>query len=206
MATRALHPTEDLLVSASYDDTIHTWAENDDDWYCKETLTGHTNKDTNEDGSEYGLAVMTISPVNVHIHEDIDGTYIEFFTYKKLSFDVREIPEVSWEHCKGKEKHTMGNGGVHQKTAKELYSNTARADVQVKQVVRRYAEADQDIITWVARLTPTEIKHKILRGPSGNQKVSTIGDACAPAMFSNLPDKEARLRYDPSSLRALPAF
>ncbi|RLN85787.1 hypothetical protein BBJ28_00016607 [Nothophytophthora sp. Chile5] len=33
------HPTEDLLLSASYDDTIRVWAENDDDWYCKETLT-----------------------------------------------------------------------------------------------------------------------------------------------------------------------
>uniref|UniRef100_M4C0Y6 Probable cytosolic iron-sulfur protein assembly protein CIAO1 homolog n=1 Tax=Hyaloperonospora arabidopsidis (strain Emoy2) TaxID=559515 RepID=M4C0Y6_HYAAE len=37
----AWHPTEDLLVSTSYDDTIRVWAENEDDWYCKETLSGH---------------------------------------------------------------------------------------------------------------------------------------------------------------------
>ena len=35
------HPTQDLLVSTSYDNTIRVWAENEDDWYCKETLTGH---------------------------------------------------------------------------------------------------------------------------------------------------------------------
>ncbi|GLE00463.1 hypothetical protein PINS_up009220 [Pythium insidiosum] len=44
------HPTEDILFSASYDDTIRIWAENDDDWYCKETLTGHSS-------TVWGLAV-----------------------------------------------------------------------------------------------------------------------------------------------------
>ncbi|KAJ0412497.1 hypothetical protein ATCC90586_006864 [Pythium insidiosum] len=44
------HPTEDVLFSASYDDTIRIWAENDDDWYCKETLSGHAS-------TVWGLAV-----------------------------------------------------------------------------------------------------------------------------------------------------
>ncbi|KAG4063126.1 hypothetical protein PC123_g2068 [Phytophthora cactorum] len=79
---------------------------------------------------------------------DFDGNYMEFFTYKEVPFDVRETTEVSWDHWKGMEKHIMGNGGLYQKTAKdldqpytiiedftkELYSNTARADVQVSQL------------------------------------------------------------------------
>jgi WD40 repeat protein len=28
-------------VSCSYDDTIKLWSEGDDDWYCRQTLTGH---------------------------------------------------------------------------------------------------------------------------------------------------------------------
>jgi WD40 repeat protein len=37
------HPAEDILVSASYDDTIKVWREDQDDWYCAATLRGHTS-------------------------------------------------------------------------------------------------------------------------------------------------------------------
>src|SRR5690606_41162894 len=30
-----------LLASASYDDTIKIWRDDDDDWYCSATLEGH---------------------------------------------------------------------------------------------------------------------------------------------------------------------
>ena len=36
------HPTnESELLSASYDNSIKVWSEQDDDWYCVQTLTGH---------------------------------------------------------------------------------------------------------------------------------------------------------------------
>ncbi|CAG8487749.1 7761_t:CDS:2 [Ambispora gerdemannii] len=35
------HPSEELLASASYDDTIKIWKEDEDDWYCSDTLEGH---------------------------------------------------------------------------------------------------------------------------------------------------------------------
>lgn len=57
---------------------------------------------------------------------------------------------------------------------KELFSNCARADVQVKQVIRRYVEGDRDIIIWVARLTPVEIKHKMLRGLTYNLRGQVV--------------------------------
>ena len=39
------HPSEDVLLSASYDDTIKVWREDDGggDWYCAQTLTGHAS-------------------------------------------------------------------------------------------------------------------------------------------------------------------
>jgi len=37
------HPTEPLLFSASYDDTVRVWAEQVDDWGCVAVLSGHTN-------------------------------------------------------------------------------------------------------------------------------------------------------------------
>ena len=36
-------PNENRLVSCSYDDTIKFWEEDDDDWFCSETLVGHTS-------------------------------------------------------------------------------------------------------------------------------------------------------------------
>ena len=32
-----------LLFSASYDDTIKIWKEDNDDWVCIQTLVGHTS-------------------------------------------------------------------------------------------------------------------------------------------------------------------
>jgi WD40 repeat protein len=34
------HPNGELLVSASYDDSIKLWADNDDEWICVQTLSG----------------------------------------------------------------------------------------------------------------------------------------------------------------------
>jgi len=37
------HPQLDLLFSTSYDDSIKIWAEEAGDWYCANTLEGHTS-------------------------------------------------------------------------------------------------------------------------------------------------------------------
>lgn len=37
------HPSEPVLVSASYDDTARVWAEQVEDWGCVDILNGHTN-------------------------------------------------------------------------------------------------------------------------------------------------------------------
>jgi WD40 repeat protein len=39
----AWHPKLEILASASYDDTIKIWKEDEDDWYCADTLEGHTS-------------------------------------------------------------------------------------------------------------------------------------------------------------------
>lgn len=54
-----------------------------------------------------GLANMTISPGDVHIREDFDGKYMEFFTYKELPFGLQETQEVAWDHWKGMERATV---------------------------------------------------------------------------------------------------
>lgn len=47
---------------------------------------------------------------------------------------------------------------VVEEFTKEVYSNNSRADVKMKQVVRRFVEPDRDVVIWVASIAPTEIK------------------------------------------------
>eukprot|EP01122_Echinamoeba_exundans_P010395 TRINITY_DN3888_c0_g1_i1.p1 TRINITY_DN3888_c0_g1~~TRINITY_DN3888_c0_g1_i1.p1 ORF type:complete len:332 (+),score=39.18 TRINITY_DN3888_c0_g1_i1:183-1178(+) len=35
------HPSQELLVSCSYDDTLKVWLDDEDDWFCSETLSAH---------------------------------------------------------------------------------------------------------------------------------------------------------------------
>ena len=37
------HPVSPILFSCSYDDTIKIWKEDNEEWYCSETLTGHSS-------------------------------------------------------------------------------------------------------------------------------------------------------------------
>lgn len=40
----AWHPGGEVLVSASYDDTIKLWVDADDEWVCVQTLSGTTRQ------------------------------------------------------------------------------------------------------------------------------------------------------------------
>ncbi|KAG6614139.1 M96 mating-specific protein family [Phytophthora cinnamomi] len=108
-----------------------------------------------------GLATMDTPTNDVHIREGVDGRYLEFFANKVMPFGLRDTAEAAWDHFKGAEKH-CGNGGLYEKAAKkldqpftvieeftkELYSNSSRADIKVKQIVRRYVETERDIIVY----------------------------------------------------------
>ncbi|KAE8965250.1 hypothetical protein PR003_g29882 [Phytophthora rubi] len=109
------------------------------------------------------------------------GKYLEFSTYKDVPYELKAATEAVWDHFKGVEKH-LGVGSIYEKAAKnldepytivedfsiEIYSNSSRADYKTKQVVRRYVEADRDIVIWVSHATPVELKHKLLSGLAYN--------------------------------------
>uniref|UniRef100_H3HCD5 Uncharacterized protein n=1 Tax=Phytophthora ramorum TaxID=164328 RepID=H3HCD5_PHYRM len=95
-----------------------------------------------------GLAAMAISPTEVHMREGVNGKYrcLEFFSYKILPFELNATTEATWAYFKGVEKH-LGYGNLYNKAAK---------------VIRRYVEADRDVVIRVYRAVPVEIKHKLL--------------------------------------------
>lgn len=44
MKTVVWHPSGEVLVSCSYDDSIKLWMENDDEWICVQTINGKREK------------------------------------------------------------------------------------------------------------------------------------------------------------------
>ena len=50
------HPQGEVLVSASYDDSIKLWVEEDDEWICAQTLAGVWQLWGRVDGGEGRLA------------------------------------------------------------------------------------------------------------------------------------------------------
>ncbi|CAH0476203.1 unnamed protein product [Peronospora belbahrii] len=179
---------------------------------------------------ETGLATMDIPTEDVHIREGDGGNYLEFFANKVLPFGLRATTEAAWDHFKGLEKH-CGNGELYEKAAmnlnqpytiiedftKEVYSNNSRADMLMKQIVRRYVEPNRDVVIFVCRGSPIEIKHKVIAGSTYHLR-SYVVTKKAP---SSTPDHELSLlqfcsrisidkdpgvAYDPVHIRALTRF
>jgi hypothetical protein len=177
-----------------------------------------------------GLSRMVDTSDDVHIREEGDGTYSEAFSNKVLHFGLRAAMEATWEHFKGSEKH-LGNGNIYEKTArdldepytvveeftKELFSRRSHVDIKVKQVIRRYLEPDRDVVIWVARVSPAEIKHKMLRGLTYHLR----GYAVTKRSVASTPDHEvsqlqccsmisidpeAAIRFSHENLRSLSNF
>ncbi|KAG6609695.1 M96 mating-specific protein family [Phytophthora cinnamomi] len=180
--------------------------------------------------ADNGLADMVVSPSDVHIREGVGGKYLELFANKILPFKLSDAKEAAWDHFKGIKKHAC-NGSVYTKSAKnlnepytiiedftkELYSNNSRADIKVKQVVRRYVERDRDVVIWMSHVSPTEIKHKMLRGLAYHLRgyaltkrspASTPGRELSQLQFCSLIslDQEPGTRYDPANARVLINF
>ncbi|KAH7481974.1 uncharacterized protein KRP23_5150 [Phytophthora ramorum] len=90
---------------------------------------------------------------------------------------LQDATQATWEHFRGSDKH-MGNGSVYEKTAKdvnvpftileaftkEMHSNSARADANMKQVVRRYVEPEREVVVAVVSVTPAQVRNKLLNG------------------------------------------
>ncbi|GMF45810.1 unnamed protein product [Phytophthora fragariaefolia] len=179
---------------------------------------------------ETGLATMDIPTEDVHIREGVGGKYLEFFANKVLPFGLKDTTAAAWDHFKGVEKH-CGNGELYEKAAmnldqpytiiedftKEVYSNSSRADMQMKQIVRRYVEADRDVVIFVCRVNPIEIKHKAIAGLTYHLRgyvVTKRSPASTPEHELSMLqfcsrisiDKEPGVVYDPVHVRALTRF
>ncbi|GMF17923.1 unnamed protein product [Phytophthora lilii] len=99
----------------------------------------------------------------------------------------------------------------------ELFAGNSSTDVRVKQIIRRYVEADRELIVWVATIAPIEIKRKAFAGLTShhrNYAVIKRAKASTPERELSLLqlvshvtlDSQEGTMYDPMYIRALTDF
>jgi len=95
------HPTKELLFSASYDDSIKIWREEEDDWYCVTTLTEHSKTVWDIAFNQNGDKLASVSgDKKIIIWEISDPTFenvSEWRVYQNLeNCHERDIYSVDW--------------------------------------------------------------------------------------------------------------
>ncbi|KAH7459605.1 uncharacterized protein KRP23_15164 [Phytophthora ramorum] len=115
-----------------------------------------------------GLKFLETACTNAQMREGPQGMYVDIFTNKMLPFNFNTAAEAVWSHFRGSEKH---RGNLYENFSKDLESssdtvaemfaiefmaNDLAADFRVKQVVRRYMEADRQVVVWVSTASALE--------------------------------------------------
>ncbi|KAE9002297.1 hypothetical protein PR003_g19255 [Phytophthora rubi] len=175
-----------------------------------------------------GLDAMEMTQQDLHMREGVDDMYLEVFSNKVMPFGLHATAEATWNYFKGSEKH---RGNLYAKAAqsldtpytiiehfsKELFAGNSSTDVRVKQIIRRYVEADRELVVWVATITPIEIKRKALAGlMSHHRNYAVIKRAKASTSEQELSllqlvshvtlDTKEGTIYDPKYIRVLTDF
>ncbi|KAG2983272.1 hypothetical protein PC110_g18925 [Phytophthora cactorum] len=160
------------------------------------------------------LASMDISTHDVHIGEGVGGKYLEFFANKALPFPLQQTSEAAWDHHKGVDKH-WGNGRLYEKATKSLDQPYTVLEDFTKEML--YCTQNRDIILFVSKVSPIEIKNKAivgltyhLRGYVVTKKspVSAPGHDLSLLQFCSRIsiDKDPGVSYSPNHIRALTRF
>uniref|UniRef100_H3HCD4 M96 mating-specific protein family n=1 Tax=Phytophthora ramorum TaxID=164328 RepID=H3HCD4_PHYRM len=163
-----------------------------------------------------GLATMEMTQQDLHMREGV------------MPFGLHATAEATWNYFKGSEKH---RGNLYAKAAqsldtpytiiehfsKELFAGNSSTDVRVKQIIRRYVEADREVVVWVATIAPIEIKRKALAGLISHHRnyavIKRAKDSTPERELSLLQlvahvtlDTQEGTIYDPKYIRALTDF
>jgi WD40 repeat protein len=98
------HPTEDILISASYDDTVKIYRNdpNDGDWACTGTLEGHESTVWSVDFDSTGDRIVSVSDDrSVRIWTKLKGKDRWSCVSKLEGYHQRPIYDVSWSKTNG---------------------------------------------------------------------------------------------------------
>ncbi|RLN87896.1 hypothetical protein BBJ28_00010354 [Nothophytophthora sp. Chile5] len=106
-----------------------------------------------------GLSCSETPCSDARMREGASGMYLDVFSNKLMPFEFEAVTTAVWNHFRGNDKH---RGMVYENATKtssdtimeaftmEFLGKDMNADFRVKQVVRRYVEADQQVVVWVS--------------------------------------------------------
>ncbi|CAH0477911.1 unnamed protein product [Peronospora belbahrii] len=135
------------------------------------------------------------------------------------ALEHRATAEATWNYFKELEE-TPGNTNLDTPNtiieyfSEELVAGNSSTDVCIKQVVRRYVEAERDIVVWVASIVPLDIAQELFGGfTSRHRSYAIIKRAKASTPQCQLPllqlisqimlDTQTGIVSDPKYVRAL---
>ncbi|KAL3670590.1 hypothetical protein V7S43_003782 [Phytophthora oleae] len=109
-----------------------------------------------------GLLGLDTPCRDARMREGVSGMYLDVFANKVLPFSYEAVTAAVWNHFKGSEKHrgvVYENATKHLETSSdtimeaftmEFLGKTTTADFRVKQVIRRFVDADRQVVVWVS--------------------------------------------------------
>lgn len=99
------HPSANVLFSCSYDDTIKVWTDDNDDWYCTNTLIGHRSTVWGLTLDSTGSRLLSVSDDKSAIlwecESSIDPTRTWRRTLNLSAIHSYSIYSVDWSHQNG---------------------------------------------------------------------------------------------------------
>ncbi|RLN87897.1 hypothetical protein BBJ28_00010355 [Nothophytophthora sp. Chile5] len=147
-----------------------------------------------------GLNHLETPCTNAQMREGANGMYVDIFTNKLLPFDLETAASAVWGHFRGSEKHRgnlyenftkSSSDTVAEAFAMELLANDMAADFRIKQVIRRYTEADRQVVVWVSRAQALEQAkapfsnfgflekgYVVIKRPQGHSDFSILQTCC----------------------------
>ncbi|RLN51490.1 hypothetical protein BBJ29_009416 [Phytophthora kernoviae] len=115
-----------------------------------------------------GLDRLEMPRTEARIREGENGMYLDIFAHKLMPFDFETTTTATWNHYRGDTRqcsnlyHDFAQDGdsssdtVMEMVAMKFTGKSTNADFHVKQALRRYVEADRQVVVWVSKAEAAE--------------------------------------------------
>ncbi|KAJ3095000.1 cytosolic iron-sulfur protein assembly [Physocladia obscura] len=146
----AWHPArDDVLVSASYDDSIKVWRDRAGDWYCADTLANaHASTVWAVDFDPSGNLLASVGDdcaLNVWRTDNIDDAFVPFRKVASLqNAHSRPIYSVAWSKAHGLIATAGGDNAIRI----FKFDHPSNSVALVTEIINAHGDFDVNCVRW----------------------------------------------------------